>query len=324
MHLVFDGSADTTLADPAGFGRVAVLAGGSSAEREVSLAGAEAVLAALRRLGVDAQAFDPAVRPLAELPRLGVARAFIMLHGPGGEDGALQGALEHLGIPYTGSGVAGCATVMDKLRTKRLAAAVGIATADYLVLEGPEDLQPALERLGLPLMVKPATQGSSVGMSKVERAADLPAAFAAAAEIDTRVFAESWIGGHQYTVGLLKGRALPAVRVQTPRPFLDYEAKHLDADTRRLCPCGLSSAAESHLAQLALAACAVTGAEGWASADFVADATGRPLLLEINAVPGMTGRSLLPAAAGAAGLDFGALVWEVLSTSLCRSPRELA
>jgi D-alanine-D-alanine ligase len=323
MRLRYDSAADTGLADPAGFGRVAVLTGGSSAERDLSLLTGAAVLAALRYRGVDVQAFDPAVRPLTELVQAGFTRAFIALHGPGGEDGTVQGALEYLGIPYTGSGVAGSATAMDKLRTKRLALAVGIPTADYVVLKQAADLQVALERLGLPLMVKPATQGSSVGMSKVERASELEAAFAAAAEIDDSVIAECWIGGHEYTVGLIKGRALPAVRV-APDACHRGEAGYLRSGTHHHCPAGLSASAEAHLAQLALAAFAVTGVEGVGSADFIADTTGRPLLLEIDAVPGMAGQDLLPEAARAAGMDFDELAWEVLSTSLCRIPRGTA
>ncbi len=300
------------------FGRVAVLAGGDSSEREISLLSGAAVLAALERRGVAAEAFDPRERSLLELRAGRFDRVWIALHGPGGEDGTLQGALEYLGVPYTGSGVLGSAIGMDKLRTKRLAKAVGVPTPAALELTGPADFELALERLGLPLIVKPLTQGSSVGMSKVERAEDLPAAYAAARAIERGVFAESWVGGGEYTVALLQGAALPSIRIVTPRTFYDYEAKYQRDDTRYLCPSGLSEPAERHLASLALAAFEAVGAEGWGRVDFMMDAAGRPLLLEVNTVPGMTGHSLVPMAAQAAGIDFDELVWRVLETSFVR------
>ena len=318
MRLKHDATGVRRIGAAADFGRVAVLYGGSSSEREISLLTGAAVLEALKRRGVDAHGFDPAQRPLGELVASGVARAWIALHGPGGEDGTVQGALECLGIPYTGSGVLGSAVCMDKLRTKRLAAAVGVATADYAVLRGPEDFADAIARLGLPLIVKPATQGSSVGMSRVERAADMAAAYAAATLHEPLAFAEPWITGAEYTVAILQGRALPSIRIETPRAFYDYEAKYLRDDTRYHCPSGLSADAEKHLASLALAAFDACGAEGWGRADFMMDRTGRPLLLEINTVPGMTGHSLVPMAARAAGIDFDELVWRVLETSFTR------
>jgi D-alanine-D-alanine ligase len=243
---------------------------------------------------------------------------WIALHGPGGEDGTLQGALEYLGVSYTGSGVMGSAIAMDKLRTKRLAHAVGVATADYVVLRGQQDFELALDRLGVPMIVKPATQGSSVGMSKVEQATDLPAAYEAAARIESSVFAEAWISGREYTVAILQGRALPAIRIETPRTFYDYEAKYFRDDTRYFCPSGLSVPAEQHLANLAVAAFDAVGAGGWGRADFMMDTTGRPLLLEVNTVPGMTDHSLVPMAARAAGIDFDELAWRVLETSFAR------
>jgi D-alanine-D-alanine ligase len=305
-------------ADAREFGRVAVLLGGDSTEREISLLSGNAVLAGLKRRGVDAHAFDPREQALATLLSERFDRVWIALHGPGGEDGTLQGALEYLGVPYTGSGVLGSAIGMDKLRTKRLAHAVGVATADCVVLRGQQDFELALERLGVPLIVKPATQGSSVGMSKVERATDLPAAFEAAVRIDSSVFAEGWISGREYTVAVLQGRALPAIRIETPRTFYDYEAKYFRDDTRYFCPCGLSVPAEQHLANLAVAAFDAVGAGGWGRADFMMDTTGRPLLLEVNTVPGMTDHSLVPMAASAAGIDFDELVWRVLETSFAR------
>ena len=303
------------------FGRVAVLCGGSSSEREISLLTGAAVLGALERRGVDARAFDPRAARLTGLVDEGFDRVFIALHGPGGEDGTVQGALECLGIPYTGSGVAGSAIGMDKLCTKRLAQAIGVPTAEYVVLRGADDLEHALETLGLPLIVKPATQGSSVGMSKVERAEELAAAFAAASNLDASVLAEPWITGAEYTVAILQSEALPSIRIETPRAFYDYEAKYFRDDTRYFCPSGLSAPAERHLSSLALATFEATGAEGWGRVDFMMDAAGRPLLLEINTVPGMTSHSLVPMAARAADIGFDELVWRVLETSLLRTAR---
>jgi D-alanine-D-alanine ligase len=309
------------ITDAGEFGKVAVLLGGQSSEREISLLSGRAVHAALQRRGVDAQAIDPRDVPLAELVAQNFDRVWIALHGPGGEDGTLQGALECLGLPYTGSGVLGSAICMDKVRTKRLAAAVGIATADFVVLRSAADFDAALEQLGLPLFVKPATQGSSVGMSKVEHAADLPAAFAAAAATDDVVLAEAFISGAEYTVAVLQGRALPSIRIATPKNFYDYEAKYFRDDTQYHCPSGLSPETERHLGALAIGAFAAAGAEGWGRVDFMMDSTGRPLLLEINTVPGMTDHSLVPMAARAIDMDFDTLVWRVLETSLARRPR---
>jgi D-alanine-D-alanine ligase len=311
---------DTTVlhraADAKEFGRVAVLLGGDSTEREISLLSGNAVLAALQRRGVDAHAFDPRETSLPKVT--GFDRVWIALHGPGGEDGTLQGALEYLGVPYTGSGVMGSAIGMDKLRTKRLAHAIGVATADFVVLRGRPDFELAIERLGVPMIVKPATQGSSVGMSKVEKAEDLPAAYEAAAKIESAVFAEPWITGKEYTVAVLQGQALPSIRIETPKKFYDYEAKYFRDDTKYFCPSGLSGPAEQHLANLALAAFDAVGASGWGRADFMMDTTGRPLLLEVNTIPGMTDHSLVPMAARASGIDFDELVWRVLETSFTR------
>jgi D-alanine-D-alanine ligase len=318
MRLKYDPAALRQVNDPKAFGRVAVLFGGDSTEREISLLSGNAVLAALRRGQVDAHPFDPRDKALTQLIEERFDRVWIALHGPGGEDGTLQGALEYLGVPYTGSGVMGSAIGMDKLRTKRLAQASGVATAPFVVLAGPQDFDFAVEKLGLPMIVKPATQGSSVGMAKVERAADLPAAYAAAAKTDRIVFAESWIVGAEYTVSILQGRALPSIRIETPRSFYDYEAKYFRDDTKYHCPSGLSGPAEQHLANLAVATFEATGAEGWGRVDFMMDEAGRPLLLEINTVPGMTDHSLVPMAARAAGIDFDRLVWRVLETSFAR------
>lgn len=322
MRLIHEPAAIRTAQSAAEFGKVAVLQGGDSSEREISLLTGQAVLAALRRRGVDAHAVDPRDVPLGELLAGAFDRVFIALHGPGGEDGTLQGALECLGMPYTGSGVLGSAVCMDKVRTKRLAAAVGIATAEFMVLTGAKDFDNAITRLGLPMFVKPATQGSSVGISKVERAADLPAAYAAAAATDETVLAEAFIPGAEYTVGVLHGRALPSIRIETPKTFYDYEAKYLRSDTVYACPSGLSAEAERHLGALAIGAFAAVGAEGWGRVDFMMDSTHRPLLLEINTVPGMTDHSLVPMAAKAAGMDFDTLVWRVLETSFTRRRRD--
>jgi D-alanine-D-alanine ligase len=303
---------------------VAVLFGGDSSEREISLLSGNAVLEALRSRGVDAHAFDPRELPLSDLIAARFERVWIALHGPGGEDGTLQGALEYLAVPYTGSGVMGSAIGMDKLRTKRLAGASGVPTADFVVLSGPQDFELALERLKLPLIVKPATQGSSVGMTKVERPADLATAFAAACALESLVFAEPWIPGKEYTVAILQEQALPAIRIETPKTFYDYEAKYFRDDTRYFCPSGLAASVEAHLKSLALAAFEAAGASGWGRVDFMMDAAGRPLLLEINTIPGMTCHSLVPMAARAVGIDFAELAWRVLETSFTRVPAQHA
>jgi D-alanine-D-alanine ligase len=321
VRLTYDPHSLRRVSTAAEFGRVAVLFGGDSSEREISLLTGNAVLAALQRRGVDAHAFDPRERALPQLLSERFERVWIALHGPGGEDGTLQGALEYLGVPYTGSGVMGSAIGMDKLRTKRLALAVGVPTCDFLTLGGPADFAPAIARLGLPLIVKPATQGSSVGMTKVERAQDLPGAYAAAAQFETLVFAEPWLTGPEYTVAILQEAALPSIRIETPRTFYDYDAKYFREDTRYFCPSGLSASAEAHLAKLALGAFEACGACGWGRADFMMDAAGRPQLLEINTIPGMTSHSLVPMAAQAVGIDFPELCWRVLETSFTRGLR---
>jgi D-alanine-D-alanine ligase len=318
MRLSYEPARLRRVSDAREFGRVAVLFGGDSSERDISLLSGNAVLDALKQRGVDAHAFDPRDLALAELLTQGFDRVWIALHGPGGEDGTLQGALEYLGVPYTGSGVMGSAIGMDKLRTKRLAQAIGVPTADFVVLTGPADFDLALERLKLPLIVKPATQGSSVGMTKVERADDLTAAYAAAVQLESLVFAEPWLPGKEYTVAILQGEALPSIRIETPRTFYDYEAKYFRDDTRYFCPSGLPDSAEAHLASLALAAFDAVGASGWGRADFMMNAAGRPLLLEVNTIPGMTSHSLVPMAARAVGIDFAEFVWRVLETSFTR------
>jgi len=301
------------------FGKVAVLLGGDSTEREISLLSGNAVLAALIRRGVNAHAFDPLNRPLQNLTSEGFERAWIALHGPGGEDGAMQGALEWLGVPYTGSGVLASALTMDKLKTKRVVVGAGYAAPEYAVLSSPADLQPALDRIGLPMMVKPASQGSSVGITKVKTAAELPPAYAEARAIDPIVFAETFVTGDEYTVGVLQDRGLPSIRIEPATEFYDYQAKYFRNDTQYHCPSGLDAKAEAELQAAALAAFQVTDCAGWGRVDFMRDrATGRFYFIEINTTPGMTDHSLVPMAARQSGIDFAELVWRVLETSFLR------
>ena len=303
---------------PADFGKVAVLLGGDSSEREISLISGKAVLAALQERGVDAHAFDPGERPVEDLHHAGFDRAWNILHGPGGEDGLIQGALEWLGIPYTGSGVLASALTMDKLKTKRVAAGAGLTVPPYFVLESAADCAGAVAALGLPLMVKPAAQGSSVGITKVRSAAEMPQAYAAARAVDPWVFAEAFISGAEYTVGILQGEALPSIRIQPATDFYDYEAKYFRDDTLYHCPSGLEPAAEANLRTAALATFHVTECFGWGRVDFMRDADGRCYFIEINTTPGMTSHSLVPKAAAQVGLDFPGLVWRVLETSFSR------
>ena len=286
-------------------GRVAVLAGGRSAEREISLKSGREVHAALRKLGVLAELVDPAEVPVDTLT--GFKRVFIALHGRGGEDGVIQGVLEHLGVPYTGSGVMASAIGMDKVRTKLLWAGAGLPTPAFYVA-GSADT-PAL---GFPLMVKPAREGSSIGMRKVDNAQELAGAIVAAQEYDAEVLVERWVTGAEFTVAILGDRALPAIRLETPNSFYDFDAKYRADTTRYLCPCGLDEVQENELKALALRAFRAVGAEGWGRVDVMQDADGQFQLLEINTVPGMTDHSLVPMAARAEGLSFEALVAEIL------------
>jgi D-alanine-D-alanine ligase len=303
----------------ADFGKVAVLLGGDSSEREISLLSGNAVLAALTRRGVNAHAFDPKSRPVQDLVSEGFDRAWNSLHGPGGEDGLMQGALEWLGVPYTGSGVLASALTMDKLKTKRVVVGAGYAAPEYAVLASPADLQPALEHIGLPMMVKPASQGSSVGMTKVKSAAELPRAYADARAVDPIVFAERFITGDEYTVGVLKDGGLPSIRIQPATEFYDYQAKYFRNDTQYHCPSGLDARAEAELQAAALAAFQVTDCAGWGRVDFMRDrSTDKFYFIEINTTPGMTDHSLVPMAARQAGIDFEELVWRVLETSFQR------
>jgi D-alanine-D-alanine ligase len=305
--------------DAADFGKTAVLFGGDSSERDISLKSGNAVLAALKRRGVDAHGFDPRDRPLQALAGEGFARAWIALHGPGGEDGAMQGALEWLGVPYTGSGVLASALTMDKLKTKRVVVGAGYAAPDYAVLSSAADLPAALKRIGLPMMVKPASQGSSVGITKVKSAEELPRAFAEAHAVDPLVFAETFVDGDEFTVGVLQDQALPSIRIQPATEFYDYQAKYFRDDTQYHCPSGLTAQAETELRAAALAAFKVTDCFGWGRVDFMRDArSGKFFFIEINTTPGMTDHSLVPMAAAQAGIDFEELVWRVLESSFAR------
>ncbi len=302
-------------------GRVAVVHGGDSAEREVSLMSGAAVLAALQGAGVDAVGYDPVEGGLVGLEALNPDRVFIALHGRGGEDGTLQGALELLGIPYTGSGVLASALGMDKQRTKLVWQALGLPTPEAVMLEAGADWQGVAERLGLPLIVKPVHEGSTLGISIVDSAEALAAAYQEAARFDARVMAERFIVGEEYTVSLLGDEVLPAIRVEVPGGFYDYEAKYLSDDTRYHLPCGLSQDEEAELAALCREAFLAIGAEGWGRVDVMRDATGRFWLIEVNTSPGMTDHSLVPQAAAHAGIDFATLVLRILSVS-SRAGRE--
>jgi D-alanine-D-alanine ligase len=319
MSLLIMNDAKRRAARSADFGKTAVMLGGDSSEREISLLSGNAVLAALKRRGVDAHAFDPLDRPLQALRSEGFDRVWIALHGPGGEDGAMQGALEWLGVPYTGSGVLASALTMDKLKTKRVVVGAGYAAPEYAVLSGPADLDAALTRIGLPMMVKPASQGSSVGMTKVKAANELPGAYAEARAVDPIVFAEAFVTGDEYTVSILQGAALPSIRIVPATEFYDYQAKYFRDDTQYFCPSGLSAKDEAELQAAALATFKVTDCHGWGRVDFMRDrATDKFFFIEINTTPGMTSHSLVPMAARQAGIDFEELVWRVLETSFAR------
>jgi D-alanine-D-alanine ligase len=296
-------------------GKVAVLFGGRSAEREVSLKSGTAVLAALQRSGVDAHAFDPAERDLSDLKKEKFDRTFIALHGRYGEDGTVQGALELMGIPYTGSGVLASALAMDKWRTKLVWQAAGLPIPAYELLTADSDFDAVAQRLGLPLFVKPANEGSSVGISKVKHARDLRAAFGEAVRHDKLVIAEQYIGGGEYTAAIVGGQALPVIKIEPACEFYDYEAKYLRDDTRYLCPCGLAPEQEAEMQHLAQLAFSLIGGQGWGRVDFLMDETGKPYLLEINTSPGMTDHSLVPMAARQAGMSFEQLVLRVLELS---------
>ncbi|MDQ5850379.1 MAG: D-alanine--D-alanine ligase [Pseudomonadota bacterium] len=294
------------------FGKVGVLLGGKSAEREVSLKSGGMVLAALRSRGVNAHAFDPADRGLEALTAERFERVFIALHGRFGEDGTLQGLLEWLGIPYTGSGVLASALAMDKLRSKLMWQARGLPSPPQESLEASSDFDAVAARLGLPLMVKPVNEGSSIGMSKVQAANTLRQAYELARKYDRVVMAERFIEGSELTCAILAGVALPLIRLETPRDFYDYEAKYVANDTRYIVPCGLPPSKERALQALCLQAFETLGCRGWGRVDFMLDRAGEPYLLEVNTAPGMTDHSLVPMAARAAGMTYEDLCLRIL------------
>ena len=302
--------------DVKAFGRVAVLYGGKSAEREVSLKSGKAVIEALSSAGVDVVAIDVGDDLLARLQSEKIDRAFIILHGRGGEDGSMQGLLECLGIPYTGSGILASALAMDKLRTKQVWQSLGIPTPRHAVLASEQDCIAAGAELGFPLIVKPAHEGSSIGMAKVNSVQELVAAWQDAANYDSQVLVEQWIHGPEFTIAVLRGQVLPPIALGTPHVFYDYDAKYIANDTQYRIPCGLDSAKEQELIALTARACDAIGITGWGRLDVMQDEQGRFWLLEVNTAPGMTDHSLVPMAARAAGLDFQQLVLAILAESV--------
>jgi D-alanine-D-alanine ligase len=290
--------------------------GGTSAEREVSLETGNAVCAALRRRSVDVHSIDTRDAFMRRLIEEKFDRVFIALHGRRGEDGVIQGALDTLELPYTGSGVLGSALAMDKVRTKWIWQSRGIPTPDFVVLRNEADLESVGQRIGFPVMIKPVHEGSSCGAGKVTRAQDLAQAWRAARALDEHVMAERWVDGAEYTVGILGSRVLPMIRLETPREFYDYEAKYLADTTRYICPCGLDAEAERRIGKMAMEGFEAVNAAGWGRVDLLVDNAGLPWFIEVNTIPGMTSHSLVPMAARQAGIDFDDLVIRILETSL--------
>ena len=302
--------------------KIAVLFGGDSAEREVSLRSGEAVADALEGHGLPVLRFDPAERSIVELISEKIERVVIMLHGRGGEDGAIQGALQTLGIAYSGSGVMGSALAMDKIRSKRIFQAEGLPTAPYYVatessLEG-FDADSVMSQLNNEIMVKPALEGSSIGMSRVQSAKELEAAISKALQFDSEVLVEQYVTGQEYTVSILGDKALPSIRMETPHSFYDYDAKYHTNTTQYHCPSGLCEDEERELATIAMRAFKAVGASGWGRVDVMRDQQGNFFILEVNTVPGMTEKSLVPMAAKQAGMSFTDLVLAIAETSECR------
>lgn len=306
-----------TVRNPADYGRVAVVMGGSSAEREVSLLSGAAVLQALKSSGLDVVGIDADSTLMQKLKQERVDRVFIILHGRDGEDGKFQGALEWLGLPYTGSGVLASALAMDKVRTKLIWQRRGIATPDFAELRPDSDFAAVLQQLG-PCFVKPVNEGSSIGACGVETAAEMEAAFRKAYEYDREVLAETWIKGREFSVAILGDQVLPVIELETKNTFYDYEAKYLSDDTRYHCPAALRSVDTQHLQQMALAAYRAVGCSGWGRVDAMRGPDGRFWLLEVNTAPGMTSHSLVPMAARAAGYSFEQLVLRILDSSFGR------
>ena len=298
------------------FGRVGLLYGGTSSEREVSLMSGAAVHQALQNLGVDVVLIDAQNDLLQTLPSHNLDRVFIALHGPGGEDGTLQGALEYLGLPYTGSGVLASALAMDKLRCKQMWQGIGLATADFAVLDSQSDWTGIMQCLGGKAMVKPASEGSSIGMSRAETPEQLQLAWKQAAEFDMTVIAEPLLEGKEYTVAILGDQALPSIRIHTDEVFYDYQAKYFSDATQYQCPSDLSPERETEIRQLSMDAFNTVGCHGWGRVDLMVDSNNKFQLLEVNTSPGMTSHSLVPMAAKVAGLDFDQLVLAILEESL--------
>lgn len=298
------------------FGKVAVLIGGISAEREVSLDSGAAVLKGLLAKGVDAHAVDAHPDNIGTLKERGFDRAFIVLHGRWGEDGVVQGALQSIGLPYTGSGVLGCALAMDKVRSKQVWQSLGLPTAKYRVLKSAADLNGLIDELGLPIFLKPAREGSSVGVGKVNHADELLAAYNATALVGDDVLAEQFIAGAELTVSIVRDQALPIIRMATDNEFYDYEAKYKSDDTQYFCPAGLSDQQETDIRALAERAFEALDCSVWGRVDVMLNAQGEPLLLEVNTVPGMTSHSLVPMAAAQTGISFDDLVVDILATTL--------
>jgi D-alanine-D-alanine ligase len=297
------------------FGKVAVLMGGSSSEREVSLMSGAGVLSALKSRQIDAHAFDPSEKPLSALKEEGFERVFIALHGPFGEDGTLQGALETMGMPYTGCGVMASAIGMDKWRTKLVWQGAGLPVPEFVLLDDQTDLAEVEARLGLPLFVKPACEGSSFGVTKVKAAGEIHAAYAEARKYDSLVLAERYIGGGEYTCAVLGDRALPSIKIEPSTEFYNYDAKYFRDDTVYRCPAGLSPDAEQQMRTLALTGFRVLGGRGWGRVDFLMDENGQPYLLEVNTAPGMTSHSLVPMAARVDGLSYEDLCVAILEAA---------
>ncbi len=296
-------------------GKVVVLMGGSSAERNISLQSGAAVLDALKHNGIDAYGVDMDKNIARFLMEDNFQRVFIMLHGRGGEDGTIQGLLEVMQIPYTGSGVMASALAMDKLRTKQIWQAAGLPTPAYVVLDTALDCEQAIQSIGLPMIVKPVLEGSSIGMSKVERADELIYAWQKASQCGGSVIAEEWVTGKEYTAAVLGNQVLPMIHLKTSHKFYDYDAKYEALDTQYICPCNLGEKDEQILAELIMQAFKTVGASGWGRVDFIVDNEGQPWLIEVNTVPGMTGHSLVPMAAKQAGIDFDELALRILQTS---------
>lgn len=297
-------------------GCVAVLMGGTTAEREISLKSGTAVFEALKRLGVDTVGIDVEGSPIDALKGEKVDRVFNIIHGRGGEDGVLQSVLEIMKIPYTGSGVMASALTMDKLRTKLCWQGYGLKTPKWCVLKDEKDIEVCAEILGFPVIVKPALEGSSIGMSKANNREELIQARLNAAGFQCDVYAEAWVEGEEYTVAVLNGEALPVIRLETPNAFYDFEAKYRSNNTKYHCPCGLSDERENELKVLANNACEAVGVSGWGRVDLFIDCAGNTQLIEVNTVPGMTDHSLVPMAAKAGGIEFDELVWRILETSV--------